>query len=712
MLTTRDVPSPLLQSTGLVVRTVCSLISAGTERAKVEVAKKSLLGKALAKPEQVRLVLDMVRQAGVAATYHKVAARLNALSPLGYSSAGVVVAAGTHAVGFQPGDRVACAGAGYANHAEYVYVPRHLCALVPPGVAFDQAAYATAGAIALQGVRQAAPTLGETMGVVGLGLLGILSVQLLKAGGCRVVGIDPDQGRRELAEALGADAVVSPSDPALEAAVRRHAPAGLDAVILCAATSSSEPVRQAGRLSRDRGRIVIVGAVGLDIPRSPFYEKEIDIRMSRSYGPGRYDPDYEEHGHDYPIGYVRWTEGRNLSAFLDQIAAGRVDVRRLTTHRFRLDEAERAYDLLQNRTGERYLGILLDYGEPGAAPAAEAPAPITVHPPRGLARDRMTVGFIGAGSFAQSMLLPHLTRDQRVTLRAVATAGGLTARSVAERAGAEVCASDPEVLLSDASLDLIIVATRHDSHAGLAVRGLEAEKAVFVEKPLATDEEQLDQVVGAWDRSSRRFLMVGFNRRFAPLITKLKSFMSVSPEPMALHYRVNAGYVPPEHWAQDPAFGGGRIIGEVCHFVDLLAFLCGSLPQEIYARALPDQGRYRRDNVSIVATFANGSVGTISYVANGDRAVAKERIEVFSGGRAALLDDFRTLTLAEGGHARRHTASPDKGHAAEMAALVDAVRSGGPSPVPFEESVVVTRATFAMLQSLATGLPVSLVPEP
>lgn len=705
-LATRDVPPPLLQAHGVVVETAFSLISAGTERSKVEVAKKSLLGKALARPDQVRLALDMVRQAGVAATYQKVSARLSSLSPLGYSSAGIVVYAGANAGDLRPGDRVACAGAGYANHSEYVYVPRNLCARVPSGVSLDHAAYATVGAIALQGVRQAGANLGEAVGVIGLGLLGLLTVQMLKASGCRVIGLDPDAVRRDLAVALGADAALAPSDSGVEASARALAPGGLDAVILCAATSSSEPVRLAGTLCRDRARVVVVGAVGLEIPRSPFYEKELDVRMSRSYGPGRYDPEYEEQGRDYPIGYVRWTEGRNLDAFLDLLAQKRLDLDALTTHRFAIEEAERAYELLENKRGEAYLGILLEYGPAeGRAPADAGLSVATAKPP---VEGAIGVGVLGAGSFAQSMLLPHLARDKGVRLRSVATSSGLTARSVAERIGFERCESDPADVLADPGVGLVVIATRHDSHARLACQALAAGKSVFVEKPLALDEEQLDAVVEAWRAARDPFLMIGFNRRFAPLVNAMKSFLSASPEPMALHYRVNAGYVPATHWVQQPAVGGGRIVGEVCHFVDLLAFLCGSQPCEVFAMALPDGGRYSRDNLTATLRFGDGSVATITYVANGDRSVPKERLEVFSGGRAAWLDDFRTLTLAEGGRQRRERSGQDKGHAAEMQALVAAVGAGRPSPVPFVEAVAASRATLAILQSLATGQPITL----
>jgi polar amino acid transport system substrate-binding protein len=697
----------------VVVRTAFSVISAGTERAKVEVAKKSLLGKALARPDQLRQVLDSVRQVGLAVTWQKVSSRLDALSPLGYSSAGVVAIGDRGPDVMQPGDRVACAGVGYANHAEVVFVPRNLCVSVPSTVGLEEAACTTVGAIALQGVRQAEPSLGESVGVIGLGLVGLITVQLLKASGCRVLGVDVDSGRCQLAAKLGADVAVTPDDLALDNLARRLNPYGLDAVIITAATKSSEPITTAARLSRDRGRVVVVGAVGMDIPRSAFYEKELDLRLSRSYGPGRYDPNYEEKGRDYPVGYVRWTENRNMAAFLDLVAQGKVDVKALITHRFKIDEAEKAYELIEGKTQEPYLGVLLDYGlaeqDPGRPVQQEV---IQVHPVAA-ARDRVGLALIGAGNFAQSMLLPHLKVDPHARLRTVVTAGGLTARSVAERAGFEQCASEPEAALNDPEVDLVVIASRHNSHADLTIRALEAGKAVFVEKPLALTAEELQAVVRACTSQKTtgagpRFLMVGFNRRFAPLVVKLREFIQGCKEPLLMQYRVNAGYIPPEHWTQDPEGEGGRILGEVCHFIDLLVHLVGQPPADVYARALPDLGRYRQDNLAVILHFPGGSVGTVTYAANGDRGIGKERLEVFTGGRVGILEDFRHLTLSCGGRAKTFKSGSDKGHSAEMAVLIEAVRSGAPSPVPFDQLVAVTRATLAVLDSLATGEPVQV----
>jgi len=598
-------------------------------------------------------------------------------------------------------------GAGYANHAEVVFVPQRLCARLPDGVSYQAGAFGTLGAIALQGLRQAAPALGESVGVVGLGLLGLLTVQMLRANGCRVVGVDLNAARCELARQLGADAAAAPDDPALDARARQFSPAGLDAVILTAATASSAPIELAARLARDRARVVVVGAVGLHVPRTPFYEKELTLRLSRAYGPGRYDPRYEEHGVDYPIGYVRWTEGRNLAAFLDLLRAGRVDTAPLATHTFALDDAERAYALVTGRTKEPFLGVLLDYDLAEGVPMPVEGAVVPVRP-AAPEDGRVGVALLGAGSFAQSMLLPHLAGHAGARLRVVATPSGLTARSVAERAGFETATADMPAALADPAAGLVVIASRHDSHAALAAAALRAGKAVFVEKPLALSPVELAEVEAAYAASPAPFLMVGFNRRFAPLVGELRRHLAGGAEPLLLHYRVNAGYIPLDHWTQDPAIGGGRILGEVCHFVDLLAFLAGGPAASVLAYATPDGGRYRRDNLTLILRLAGGSVGTVLYAANGDRSLGKERLEVLGGGRAAVLDDFHTLHLHAGSKTRTRRAAPDKGHGAEMRALVDAVRAGQPSPVPFRESVHATRVTFAVLESLDTGRPVEL----
>lgn len=718
-----DVPSPALRPGGVLVRTAFSLISAGTERAKVELAQRSLVGKARARPEQAREVLATLRQQGPVATYRKVMNRLAALQPLGYSCSGVVIAVGSGAVEFQVGDRVACAGAGYANHAEVNFVPKNLCEKVPEGVEPEEAAFATLGAIALQGVRQAEVRLGETVAVIGLGLVGLLAVQLLKAAGCQVIGMDPNPDRCRLSEELGCRATANSRQTMLTLASQITNGNGVDAAILAAATSSSEPVALAGRICRDKGRVVVVGAVGMSVPRPAYYQKELELRFSRSYGPGRYDPEYEEKGHDYPIGYVRWTEKRNMEAVLHLIAEGKVDVRSLISHRFPIAHAAQAYHLITK--GEvPCLGVLLEYPEGATTKAVsdqgekegklwlETGAAPTL--PAGPGQPRLSIGLIGAGNFAQDVLLPALKRHKDVRLRGVVTASGLSARSAAERFGFAYTAAEPAEILADPEIAAVVIATRHDTHARLVVQALKAGKSVFVEKPLALTPAHLTEVVDAYQECLAQAppsptLMVGFNRRFAPATRAVKKFFASCTEPLAIHCRVNAGYLDPDHWTHDPEVGGGRIVGEGCHFVDLLAYLCDARPTEVYAVSLPDEGRYRQDNVVVQIRFANGSVGTLHYLANGDRRVGKERVEVFAGGGVAIIDDFQRVLLSRDGRLQRighWWTGQDKGHRAELEAFIDAVRKGGPSPTPFDQLMMSSLLTFRILESLQTGQPV------
>jgi polar amino acid transport system substrate-binding protein len=707
-----EVPAPVLRPGGVLVRTVWSLISAGTERAKLELAQKSLAGKALARPEQARQVIDALRQQGLAATYRKVTNRLDSLEPLGYSCSGVVLAAGAGAEDFTPGDAVACAGAGYANHAEVNFVPRNLCVRIPDALELDEAAFATAGAIAMQGVRQAEARLGEAVAVIGLGLIGLLTVQILKAAGCRVLGVDLDAERRRLAGQLGAEAA-APPDAALVLTLASavFGLPGCDAAIVTAATSSDGPLELAGRLCRDRGRVVVVGNVGMKVPRQVFYEKELDLRLSRSYGPGRYDPDYEEKGRDYPLGYVRWTERRNLEAFLALAAGRKIDLRPLITHRFPIQDAPAAYALIQG--GEPCLGVLLAY--PSATPPNTTPPRITrrhtePRPSGSGPRPLVRLGFLGAGNFAQDTLLPALQSLGQVRFQAVATASGLSAVSVARRFGFARAAADAADLLLDPEIDAVVIATRHDAHAALVIDALKANRHVFVEKPLAVRPEELEAIAAALrSLPNPPLLMVGFNRRFAPAVRVAREFFASNSEPLCLRCRVNAGYLPPANWLHDPETGGGRITGEGCHFVDLALHLAGSRPVQVFAQALPDGGRYRHDNVSLQIRFANGSLATVDYLANGDKRLPKEAIEIFGGGAAAIIDDFRRVTLARHGKLRRlghWWSGPDKGHRAELKAFIEAVRRGGPSPVPFDEAARSMRVTFRLLDALRAGLPV------
>ncbi len=706
-----DVPRPVVRDGGVLVRTAYSLISAGTERSAVEVARKSLVGKAKARPDQVKQVLDSVRSAGLSETYQRVRSRLDQLSPLGYSSAGIVVEAGAGAEGFGVGDRVACAGGGYATHADYTFIPKNLC--VPAGdVPLDEAAFGTVGAIALQGVRQADVRVGESVAVIGLGLIGLLTVQILKAAGCRVLGVEPDEERAALARSLGCDGTTAPGEGAVDQAAELSGGAGVDAALITAATSSSGPVSMAGRLCRDRGTVVMVGATGMEVPRSIYYDKELDFRLSRSYGPGRYDPSYEEKGQDYPIGYVRWTEGRNIAAFVDLVGQGRIQLRPLITHTFPIDRAADAYDLITEGT-EPHIAVVLDYGldeaEAGAGPARIVIGEAGTEAGTGVRKDGVGIGLVGAGSFATGVLIPALAAADGARLEGVASASGLSARSAAENHGFRYAASDAAALLEDDAVDALVVATRHDSHAELVVAALEARKPVFVEKPLAVDEEGLSAILEAAAEVDAAAVMVGFNRRFAPTTTALKDHFRDVVEPLALHYRVNAGFLPETHWLHDPELGGGRIVGEGCHFVDLLMYLAASRPVEVYARALPDGGRYRQDNVAVQIRFANGSLGTLQYLANGDKRMPKERLEVSGGGAMGILDDYKRLTLARGGDIQKEGRGPlakqDKGHRAEIAAFVDAVRSGASLPISLGEAALVTATTFRILDSLRSGQP-------
>ena len=700
-----DVPPPRLAGPGVLVQTAVSLISAGTERAALEFAKGSLLEKARSRPDLVKQVLDKVRRDGLVQTAAAALARLDRPVAPGYATAGIVmaVAPGVDDVGI--GDRVACAGATYATHAEINYVPRNLVVPVPRRrtgdyVGFDEAAFTTVGAIALHGVRLGAPEIGHRVVVIGLGVIGLLATQILRAHGCRVFGIDLDAARCDLARALGADEAMVPAG-AEGVASRWSGGFGADLVLVAAAASSSEPAVLAAAVARDKGRIVAVGATGLDLPRRTLFQKELSLVVSRSYGPGRYDPDYEERGHDYPRAYVRWTERENMRTFLDLVAEGRVDVRPLVSHRYDIEYAAEAYDTLEKGAA---LAIVIDYG---TAPAAAAAAAVPASPrPRGLVAVRPRISVVGAGTFARGVLLPALTRAG-ATLGAVVAATGVSARSAADTFGFETCATAVDAIWRDDGCAAVVIATRHDSHAQLAIDALEAGKAVFVEKPLCISEVDLERIVQVVDTlraaGHAPFVMVGFNRRFAPSVEAVRTAMAGAP--VSIVYRVNAGRLAPQSWVVHPEEGGGRIVGEVCHFVDLCAHLAGSPIVEVCAT----RSAAGPDDVMVSLRMANGSMATVAYLIDGDRAAAKERIEIFGSGRCGVIDDFRRARVSGAGRAVRHRgwlARQDKGHAAEMAAFVSAVASGRGSPVSFESALNTTRGTFAIVRSLESGGPV------
>ena len=703
-----EVPIPTPKPGMALIRTAASLVSAGTERTLVEFAEKSLLGKARSRPDLVRQVLDKARREGLLTTIEAALNRLDQPMPLGYSSAGVVVDRGEGVQDLRVGQRVACAGGNYAVHAEYAVVPRNLLTPLPDGVDFESAAFTTLGAIALHGFRLAQPQIGETVAVIGLGLLGLLTVEIAIAAGCPVLGIDLDPRRVQLATRLGARAILRPeAESAAQSFTRGR---GCDLILICADTPSADPVTLAGTIARDRAQVVAVGAVGLHIPRKIYYEKELSFINSRSYGPGRYDPTYEEGGRDYPIGFVRWTEGRNLEAFVELLASGRADVHPLITHRFPIEQAAAAYELITGKKKEPFLGVLLTYGgvEEGKWQIAEgkcrtADAPISP----ALAPTPLTLGVLGAGGFASAVMLPLLKKIPGVTLVGVASASGLSAQHAAHKFGFRYATSDEAHILDDPQINSVAIFTRHHLHARQVIAALKAGKHVFCEKPLAITKEELSLIAKnyALIPHPRPLLTVGFNRRFAPLAQRLVAFLAARTEPLVAHYRVNAGYLPLNHWLHDAEQGGGRIIGDGCHFIDFLTFLVGAPPVSVIAQGLPDAGRYREDNVVLTFTFPDGSVGTVTYLANGDKAFPKEQVEVFCGGRVAVLDDFRSLEMVRDGRRQifRSRLRQDKGHRAEWEAFTAAITAGGSPPIPTEQLFCVTRATFAAVEALRRG---------
>jgi predicted dehydrogenase len=701
-VSTYEVPAPELRPSGLLVRTHYSAISAGTERATLELSSKSLLAKMRARPDLVKQVIEYARQNGVKAAYDKVHAKLDTLTTLGYSCAGEVISVADGVHEFRAGDRVACGGGTYANHAEINFVPRNLAVHIPSQVSTVAASLTTIGAIALQGVRQAKVGIGETVAVIGAGLVGVLTIQILRAAGCRVVAIDLSPQRVKRAAEFGAHLAVSASDPALASSIKEFSRYGVDAAVLTAATDSAEPTEMAAKILRDRGRIVVVGAVGMGVSRSNMYLKELSLALSRSYGPGRYDPQYEEGGIDYPVGYVRWTERRNMEAFLDLLATGQIDVTPLVEHRYAIEQGAKGYADLKNGL---YTAIL-EYDGASRTSERTVPAVVAARPRIG---NELRVGCIGAGSFASSVIFPTLQSIKGVRLQSVATVSGAGAAS-AQRAFKFQTAEQPAELLNNPNVDSVFILTRHDTHATQTAQALQEGKPVFVEKPLAIDRQQLDQLeqvyMGQLQAGRAPFVMVGFNRRFAPFTEKIREFFAGRCEPMLIHVRVNAGYIPHDHWIHAQ---GGRIVGEFCHFVDWARSVIGSPIHSVTASGLPNCTQFPSDNVAVTLKFTDGSVANLLYLANGDRSIPKEFFEVFCQGAIARLHDFCTLELARNGKVRKFKSLQDKGHCRELQLTIEAVRAGKPSPITFEELVEVTETTFLIHQALGTGQVIPLV---
>ena len=717
-----DVPAPQLLPGCVLVRVAASLVSAGTERASAAFARKNLVQKARSRPDLVRDVIHKVQREGILSAVQAVRSRLDQPQNPGYSSAGTVIAVGEGVTDLRPGDRVACAGAGFAVHAEIACVPRLLVARISArdvsagaDVPFEEAAFATLGAVALHGVRTAEAKLGDIVAVIGLGLLGQLTVQVLKAAGCRVLGMDIDPARAELAQQVGADAVGASATAFQDLCLEVSGGAGVDSVLITAETSSSDPVNLAGAITRDRAIVVAVGTVGIDIERKAYYEKELDFRISRSYGPGRYDTAYEQKGRDYPIGYVRWTEARNMDAFIRLLADGKIKIAPLITHRFPIDRAQLAYELISGKSHEAFLGVVIQYSGQVSESRTLALVPNADLPQAGVRvpASRLSIGLLGAGVYASNTLIPALKASRDTELASICAASGAHAQHAAKKFGFRECTTDEMQLIQDPNLNTVVIATRHHLHARQMLAAIEAGKHVFCEKPLCLSEKELREIVRAHvggGSPNHGVLMVGFNRRFAPMVQRMKSFIADISEPLAMHYRINAGYLPPDHWINDREQGGGRILGEVCHFVDLLSFLAASPIVEVEGRAVGNSGRYSGDNVVVSLRFANGSQGTISYLANGDRSFSKERVEIFGGGSVAVLEDFRHLELVR--HGRKEIVKSrwrqDKGHRAEWAAFVQAVQRGTESPICFDDVVDSTLATVRVDESIATGKAIAI----
>ena len=701
---TYDVPQPELRSGGILVRTAFSAISSGTERATLEASEKSLLGKALARPDLAKQLLEVARANGIKAAYDKVKTRLDTLTPLGYSCSGVVIGTGEGVSEFQKGDRVACAGTAYANHCEVNWVPQNLAVLVPEPVALDAASLTTIGAIAMQGLRQSELKFGETVVVIGAGLVGLLTIQLVRAAGCRVIAVDRDESRVEKASSVGAHLALLSSDPRLPLAVHDFSRYGADAAIVTAAAPTAEPLELAAQILRDRGRVIVVGDVGMGVSRRNMYHKELSLLMSRSYGPGRYDPNYEEAGNDYPVGYVRWTERRNMEAFLDSLALRSIDVAPLLERRCSIDEAVRAYQEL--KSSHAYT-VILDYPN-GFEFRKTASAETRV--PSARQSNCLRVGCIGAGGFARSAIIPNLKIADHVSLEAVATASGVTAESV-RRIFGFARTETPSELVCDSQVDAVFIASRHRSHAPYVSEALHTGKLVFVEKPLAVDRPQLETVRQAYQEATNSqntpFLMVGFNRRFAPATEKMCRFFAGRQEPMLIHVRINGGFIPLNHWVQLPG-EGGRVIGELCHFVDWARHMAGCSIRSVSAAALPDGNRYNRDNVTVTLTFSDGSIANLLYLANGDPGVPKEYFEVFCEGAVARLEDFELLQLVRNSKTERIKSVRDKGHRRELQLTLQAMMSGKEAPIPFDQIVEVTEATFAIAEFIGATQPLSL----
>lgn len=691
-----DVPMPSLVDGSVLIENKFSLISAGTEKSSVSVGKASLLGKAKMRPDLVKQVLQNVKKSGLMATIETVMRKLNSLSSIGYSTSGVVMASLDSNGEFQPGDRVACAGVGYASHAEVVSVPQNLVVKIPDNVSFEEASFTTLGAIALQGVRQADPKLGDNICVIGLGLLGQIACQLLKANGCNVFGIDVSQSMVDLSNETGSSYALNRNDSNLISATENFTNGhGFDKVIITAAAPTNDPIVLSTEILRKKGEIIIVGAVPMEIPREPhFYQKELELKISTSYGPGRYDVKYEEEGIDYPYGYVRWTEKRNMEAFLMLLSHQSLDIKPLITHVFDIEDAEKAYDIILGKTKEQFIGILLQY------PDNETKKVMLIQNTTQASKE-INVGFIGAGNFAQSKLIPNCKEE--TSLETVVTGRGINAKNVADKFGFNSLSTDANDILKNDRINTIFIATRHNTHASYVINGLKSGKNVFVEKPLAMNYEELEKVTEAYQEAGNKSLMIGFNRRFAPISVALKKEFQNIGEPLVMNFRVNAGFIPKDHWTQTE-IGGGRIVGEMCHFIDLMQYFTDAKPIKVFAECISTTNTQMKsdDNISVIVKFSDGSIGNLIYVANADKSLPKEHLEIFAAGKAGVIEDFKSGKLYKENSEEKLKFS-GKGHKQEVQSFIASLKSGTGSPISYESLYLTTLTTFKILDSLATG---------
>lgn len=694
-----EVPLPSISEGMVLVENQYSLISSGTEKSTVKVAKANLLGKAKQRPDLVAQVMQNMKKEGLAATLNKVKTKLDSLKALGYSTAGTVLASLDSNGNFQPGDRVACAGQDYASHAEVVAVPQNLCATIPDNVSFEQASFTTLGAIALQGVRQAAPLVGEKICVIGLGLLGQLTGQLLKANGCDVIGIDLSERMIALANEISVHKALHRNDPNLlsicENFTNGH---GFDSIIITAAAPTNDPIILSTELCRKKGKIIVVGAVKMDVPRDPyFYRKELELKISCSYGPGRYDSNYEELGNDYPFAYVRWTEQRNMEAFLGMLSKGLINVDPLISHTFGIEQAEKAYEIVLGRNPQPHIGILLKY-EPNDKKTHTS---IQI---KNEAIKKINVGFIGAGSFAQNYLIPNV-KSFGASLDTVVTSKGITSKNVGDKFGFNNCSAEAKDVTGKDEINTVFIATPHSSHADLAIESLRSKKNVFVEKPMAISEEELRRIIEVKEKNNYP-LMVGFNRRFAPVSQEIKRLLGETAEPMVINIRVNAGFIPKDHWTQIPEIGAGRIIGEMCHFIDLMQYFTGSQPIKVFAECISSNNEIIKqdDNIGILIKFNDGSIGNLTYIANGDKALPKEHIEISNAGNTGVINDFRNGIFYSNNKSKNIKLS-GKGHLQEVQAFLNSLKEGKDSPIEFHSLCLTTLTTFKIIDSLKTGLP-------